>query len=64
MSTQDKTEKENEINTLCLKCRNSCKQTAATRIIICPMFEKKRNEFKDDLNSESERGNKDVSANH
>lgn len=52
----------NEINTLCLKCRNSCKQSAATRIIVCPMFEEKRNEFKHVLKSESPRGNKNVSA--
>lgn len=48
--------KENEINTLCLKCRYNCKQTAASRIIVCPMYQESENEFKDVLKSESPKG--------
>ena len=52
----------NEINTLCIKCRNTCKQAATTRIIICPIFEEKRNEFKHVLKSEAPKGSNNVSA--
>lgn len=49
---------EKNINKICLRCRNSCKQSAASRIIFCPMFEAKEN----DLKHETAKGNKDVSA--
>lgn len=50
------------INKLCLRCRNQCKQSAASKIIKCPMFEERKNEFNADLKSVEVKGKENVSV--
>ena len=52
------TSEEKNINKICLRCRNQCKQSAASRIIFCPMYEEREN----DLKHVAAKGSKDVST--
>lgn len=54
--------RDENINQLCSRCRNTCKQTTETKIIVCPMFTEKKNELKYVLKSEPPKGKKNVSA--